>query len=176
MPLPVIQADPLEAALVSLVKGQVRFSRHDRLLYSTDASLYQVEPLGVVVPADAEDVSAVLQFCDERKVAVLPRGGGTSLAGQGTNRAIVLDLSAMQRRVLDVDVARRECVVQPGISVDELNRHLKSVSLFFAPDPATSAQCAIGGCLGNNTPRPPAPGGSAPAEAGARGTAAAPPA
>jgi FAD/FMN-containing dehydrogenase/Fe-S oxidoreductase len=150
MPLPVLQADPLEAALRPLVKGQVRFSRHDRLLYSTDASLYQVEPLGVVVPADADDVGAVMRFCDERKVALLPRGGGTSLAGQGTNRAIVLDLSAMQRRMLNLDAARRECVVEPGISVDELNRQLKASSLFFAPDPATSAQCAIGGCIGNN--------------------------
>src|SRR5205807_1057115 len=87
-----------------------------------------------------------------RNLALMPRGGGTSLAGQCTNRAIVLDLTPSCRRVLSLDVAAMRCCVEPGISIDEINRHLdaQGAGLFFAPDPATSAQNAIGGCIGNN--------------------------
>ena len=112
IPLPVLDssdhiarggASTLEADLSKVVRGQVRFGRHDRLLYSTDASPYQVEPLGVVVPIDADDVAAVMTLCAQRRIPVLPRGGGTSLAGQCTNRAVVIDLSALCRRVISVD-------------------------------------------------------------------------
>jgi FAD/FMN-containing dehydrogenase/Fe-S oxidoreductase len=130
----------------------VRFDRHNRLLYSTDASLYQVEPIGVFIPSSIDVVGPMLAYCAARGVAVLPRGGGTSLAGQCTNTAVVLDLSAGCRRVLSVDASARRCRVEPGIGIDELNRELESrqTGLFFAPDPATVAQAAIGGCIGNN--------------------------
>ncbi len=142
----------LASRLRGILRGEVRFSTHDRLLYSTDASVYQVTPLGVVTPVDADDVTALMRFADHEKVPVLPRGGGTSLAGQCTNRAVVADLSPHFRKVLTVDIEKGECLVEPGIGVDELNRALaaKNVPLFFAPDPATSAHCAIGGCIGNN--------------------------
>jgi FAD/FMN-containing dehydrogenase/Fe-S oxidoreductase len=133
--------------------GEVRFDRHSRLLYATDASLYQVEPIGVVVPRDVTAVEGIVRFCAERGIAMLPRGGGTSLAGQCTGRAVVVDLSPNCRRVLELDVAGRQCGVEPGIGIDELNRWLEKnggVGLFFAPDPATVAQATIGGCIGNN--------------------------
>ncbi len=132
--------------------GEVRFGRHDRLLYATDASLYQVEPIGVVVPASIADAERVVRWCGERGVTMLPRGGGTSLAGQCTNHAVVIDLTPACRAVKGVDVASRSCVVEPGIGIDELNEHLakRSTGLFFAPDPATTRQCAIGGAIGNN--------------------------
>jgi FAD/FMN-containing dehydrogenase/Fe-S oxidoreductase len=132
--------------------GEVRFGRHDRLLYSTDASLYQVEPIGVVVPASVDDAARVVQWCADRKVAMLPRGGGTSLAGQCTNRAVVVDISAYCRTIRSVDIAARTCDVEPGVSIDGLNEHLSKneTGLFFAPDPATTRQCAIGGAIGNN--------------------------
>jgi len=142
--------------LLRLDVGEVRFDRHSRLVYSTDASLYQVEPIGVVVPRDVAAVEAIVRFCAGRGIAVLPRGGGTSLAGQCTGRAVVVDLSPNCRRVLEVDAAGRRCRVEPGIGIDELNRWLEKngaqggAGLFFAPDPATVAQATIGGCIGNN--------------------------
>ncbi len=153
--------DPTLAALAAdlrrTTRAEVRFGDHDRGLYSTDASLYQVQPLGVAVPVDASDALDVVARCIAHAVPVLPRGGGTSLAGQCTSRAVVLDLSGHLRSVHAFDPASRTCTVDPGITVDDINRDLtrraaalKTPPLFFAPDPATSAQCAIGGCIGNN--------------------------
>jgi len=142
----------IERELSSRVDCELRFSRHERMLYSTDASVYQVEPLGVAIPTTTAQVSKLLAACNEMNVAVLPRGGGTSLAGQCTNHAVVLDLGALRRQVISLDVEARTVRVETGITPDALNRHLVSTSsgLFFAPDPATVAQAAIGGCIGNN--------------------------
>ena len=137
--------------LEKLAPGQVRFSRHDQMLYATDASIYQIEPIGVVVPDSIDSLERIVGYCGSHGLPLLPRGGGTSLPGQCTNRAIVLDYSAFCRQVLSIDAAGRLCHVEPGITVDELNRQLeKGTLLFFAPDPATSAQATIGGCIGNN--------------------------
>ncbi len=145
-------ATPLEIELTRAVRGQVRFGRHDRALYATDASPYQVEPIGVVIPADVADIAATLAICLKHRVPVLPRGGGTSLAGQCTAAAVVVDLSALCRRLISADAAARICEVEAGIGIDELNRQLVAAApgLFYAPDPATVAQAAIGGTIGNN--------------------------
>lgn len=152
--LSVIQpGDPAVASdLQKLLRGQVRFGRHDRALYSTDASLYQVEPIGVVVPADIDDLIAVVRFCAERKIPMLPRGGGTSLAGQCVNRAVLIDTAPALRNLLSIDVQTRTCIAEPGIPIDELNRLLTEAKtgLFFAADPATVAQATVGGIIGNN--------------------------
>ncbi|MGD9791775.1 MAG: FAD-binding and (Fe-S)-binding domain-containing protein [Phycisphaerales bacterium] len=143
----------LEARLREVVLGEVWFDRHHRQLYATDASLYQVEALGVVVPASVGDAVRAARACFEAGVAVLPRGGGTSLAGQCTNEAVVIDFSARCTAILEEDVSGRRCVVEPGITVDDLNDRLGGVAgmgLFFAPDPATSRQANVGGCIGNN--------------------------
>ncbi len=142
----------IERGLRAVVRGEVRFGEHDRMLYATDASLYQVEPIGVVVPADVEDAYAAVKWCGEHGVAMLPRGGGTSLAGQATGRAVVIDMSAWCRGVGEVDLATRTVVAEPGIALDDLNRELarRKCGLFFAPDPATSGQAALGGAIGNN--------------------------
>ncbi|MCC6322723.1 MAG: FAD-binding protein [Phycisphaerales bacterium] len=145
--------EALAADLAAVVElGEVRFGDHDRMLYSTDASLYQVPPLGVVVPGSTDEAERVVRWCVGRDVPILPRGGGTSLAGQCTNRAVVLDLTPRCRAIRWLDVAGRACEVEPGIGVDELNERLatKKTGLFFAPDPATTRQAAVGGCLGNN--------------------------
>ncbi len=139
-----------ERALRAAVRGHVRFGAHDRALYATDASIYQEEPIGVVIPADADDLEAVVRLCAERGLPMLPRGGGTSLAGQCTNHAVVIDVSPTMRRVLSVDPEARTATVEPGITIDDLNTHLEPYGLFFAPDPSTSKQCAIGGAIGNN--------------------------
>jgi len=87
------------AALREMIRGEVRFGKHDRMLYSTDASIYQVEPLGVVIPADEEDVARVIEYARQHSLPILPRGGGTSLAGQCVNRAIVIDTSVHLRGI-----------------------------------------------------------------------------
>jgi FAD/FMN-containing dehydrogenase/Fe-S oxidoreductase len=142
--------DRLARLLANSVEGEVRVDLHNRMLYATDASLYQVEPLGVVIPTDIDDVVRAVRFSHEHGLPILPRGGGTSLAGQCTNRAVVIDLSNRCNRLLAVDVAGRACSVEPGITVDDLNDQLAPTGLFFAPDPATSRHANIGGCIGNN--------------------------
>ena len=148
--LPQFDSPAWHRELQTLDVGEVRFGLHDRTLYATDASLYQAMPLAVVLPTNQKQSQRLVQFCHDRKLPLLPRGGGTSLAGQCATEAIVMDLSAGCRALRGVDVERHTCDVDPGISVDELNRQLAGSKLFFAPDPATSAQAAIGGVIGNN--------------------------
>jgi FAD/FMN-containing dehydrogenase len=124
--LPVIQTDPranrLERALRERIRGEVRFDAHSRLLYSTDASLYQILPFGAVLPRDAEDAQAAIAIAAEIGVPVLPRGGGTSLAGMTVGAALVLDFSRYMNRVISIDPSSRRAVVQPGLRLDRLNR------------------------------------------------------
>ena len=144
--------DPaLEAALRRAVEGEVKFSRGDRGRYATDASIYQVEPLGVVVPKTRDDLRAALEVAREHGVPVLPRGGGTSQCGQTVNRAIVLDCTKSLRKVLDIDVGAKTALVEPGIVLGHLNGALKPHGLFFPVDPSTHARCTIGGMAGNNS-------------------------
>jgi FAD/FMN-containing dehydrogenase/Fe-S oxidoreductase len=140
----------LSAALEGRDVGELRLAGHDRLLYATDASLYQVMPLGVVIPDSIQHITTLLQFCQRRHIPVLPRGGGTSLAGQCTNRAMVLDLSRHFQSLTNVDTSEQSCIAQAGMTIDQINRALAATGLFFAPDPATSAQASLGGCIGNN--------------------------
>lgn len=149
--------DALVLAMKARLRGDVRFSPHDRALYSTDASIYQVDPIGVICPRDADDLQQAVEVCAAHGVAMLPRGGGTSLAGQCTNRSVVLDLSQYLCKLIEVDAIHRNAVAQSGVSLDQLNRLIATKlttengpRLFFAPDPATSAQCALGGAIGNN--------------------------
>ena len=141
----------LARELGQLVEGDVRFSRHDRMLYATDASIYQVEPLGVVVPKTIADVEVVVRFCAERRLPILPRGAGTSLAGQAVNRAIVIDFSRHCDALLELDGQRRRARVQPGMVLDHLNAALSGRGLMFGPDVATSMHATLGGMIGNNS-------------------------
>jgi FAD/FMN-containing dehydrogenase/Fe-S oxidoreductase len=141
----------LEQALRKVIAGDVRFDPFSKLLYSTDASMYQVEPLGVVVPRDAADVQAALEVARQHHVAVLPRGGGTSLTGQTVNRALVLDFSAHLNQVLEVNTDELWARVQPGLVQDELNHHVRPFGLLFGPDTSTSNRATLGGMLGNNS-------------------------
>ncbi len=143
-------SDAIVRILSSAIEGEVRPGLHDRLLYATDASLYQVEPLAVIIPSSVDDAARAVRVCAQHGLAILPRGGGTSLAGQCTNRAVVLDLSARCTRLLELDTNARRCRVEPGLTIDDLNAQIRDSGLFFAPDPATSKQAAIGGCIGNN--------------------------
>jgi FAD/FMN-containing dehydrogenase/Fe-S oxidoreductase len=130
---------------------EVLFSRADRGRYSTDASIYQQEPVGVVVPRTIDDAAAALAIAREHGVPVLPRGGGTSQCGQTVNRALVIDCSKYLRRVLAVDTATRRAWVEPGLVLSHLNKALAPSKLFFPVDPSTNARCTIGGMAGNNS-------------------------
>jgi FAD/FMN-containing dehydrogenase/Fe-S oxidoreductase len=141
----------LERELRRVVEGEVRFDDYSRLLYATDASMYQVEPIGVVLPRTADDVRAVLELANRYNVPVLPRGGGTSLAGQTVNHAVVVDFSKFMNRVLEVNREELWCRVQPGLVQDELNAHVRPLGLLFGPDTSTSNRATIGGMCGNNS-------------------------
>ncbi len=137
--------------LQSAVEGEVLFDAASRGRYATDASIYQVVPIGVVVPACREDIAAVLAIAREEGVPVTARGGGTSQCGQTVNRAIVIDCSRHLRRILEVDPARLSATVEPGLVLGELNAALRPHRLFFPVDPSTHARCTIGGMAGNNS-------------------------
>ena len=141
----------IEAELKKRVEGDLRFDRYSRLLYSTDASIYQIEPIGVVVPRHKGDVQAVIEIANRLGVSVLPRGGGTSLAGQAVGHSIVLDFSKYMQNVLEVNKEELWCRVQPGLVQDELNAHVRGMGLQFGPDTSTSNRATIGGMIGNNS-------------------------
>ncbi|MQY34200.1 hypothetical protein SRB17_21660 [Streptomyces sp. RB17] len=141
----------LEAALSAEVDGEVRFDAGSRGAYSTDGSNYRQVPLGLVVPRTVEAGARALSVCARFDAPVLSRGGGTSLAGQSTNTAVVIDWSKYCTRLVSVDPGRRTCVVEPGIVLDELNRQLGPHQLQFGPKPATHSHCALGGMIGNNS-------------------------
>ena len=133
------------------VAGEVRFDRYSRQLYATDASIYKITPLGVVLPHDADDVSAVIETCNNAGISVLPRGGGTGLSGQTVNRGVVIDFSKYMHNVLEINGEEGWVHTQPGITIDELNRQVSHTGKYFTPDPSTSSRANIGGAMGNNS-------------------------
>ena len=144
--------DPdLARQLRSVIDGEVRFDPYSRALYSTDASIYRIEPLGVVLPRHADDVSAVLSIGGLNQAIVLPRGGGTGLSGQTVNRGIVVDFSKYMHGLVEVNPEERWAIVQPGITLAELNRQVRKHGLFYTPDPSTASRATIGGGVGNNS-------------------------
>ena len=143
--------EELARELVKRVSGEVRFDPFSRVLYSTDASIYQMEPVGVVIPRNVDDVLAVVEVARDAGVPVLPRAGGTSLAGQTVNHAIVIDFSKHLNQVLEVNQQEHWARVQPGIVLEQLNKHLAPFNLQYAPDPTTANRACVGGGIGNNT-------------------------
>src|SRR5499427_2412364 len=141
----------LYQALKKRVSGEVRFDRASRLLYSTDASIYEIEPIGVVLPRTHEDVFATMEVAREFKVPVLPRGAGTSLAGQTVCDAVVIDMSKYLNRVLEVNREERWALVEPGVVQEQFNFHLRPMGFLFGPDTATANRATIGGMIGNNS-------------------------
>lgn len=146
-----VQRPGLVADLQSRVDGEVRFDSYSRQLYATDASAYEVTPIGVVFPTKTADVAAVMEYCAEREIPVLPRGGGTSLAGQSVNEAVVLDFTRHMGSVLNIDSEARTARAQTGAILGELNQELAPHGLKFAPDPAWGDKSALGGAIGNNS-------------------------
>ncbi|GAA2092949.1 FAD-binding and (Fe-S)-binding domain-containing protein [Microlunatus panaciterrae] len=141
----------LPAELRAQVDGEVDFDLGTRAAYAMDSSNYRQLPIGVVTPRTIDAAVAAIRVCSRRDVPVLSRGGGTSLAGQSTNVAVVIDWTRHCRRLVSVDAAARTCVVEPGIALDDLNRQLSGYGLMFGPKPSTHRSCTIGGMIGNNS-------------------------
>jgi FAD/FMN-containing dehydrogenase/Fe-S oxidoreductase len=145
------QRRDLGAELAQALRGEILFDGATRAIYATDSSNYRQVPIGVVCPMDAADVLEALRVCRDFSVPVLARGAGTSLAGQGCNVAVVLDMSRHMNRILELDPVRRIARVEPGVVLDDLRRAAEVHGLTFGPDPATHAWCTIGGMVGNNS-------------------------
>ena len=151
-PRPVdVDATGLAAALRRQVRGEVRFDGGSRALYATAGSNYRQVPIGVVLPRDADDVIATVAECRRFGAPILPRGGGTSLAGQCCNVAVILDTSKYMHRLIEIDPQRTLARVQPGVILDALRTAAEQHHLTFAPDPATHNHCTLGGMIGNNS-------------------------
>jgi FAD/FMN-containing dehydrogenase len=145
------QAAELERELRANIKGEVRFDPGSRGAYSMDASNYRQVPIGLVVPSDEADVVAAVTVCRKFGAPILPRGGGTSLAGQGCNAAVVLDFSKYLNRILELNPEQRFARIQPGLVLDTLRDAAEQHGLTFAPDPSTHNRCTLGGMIGNNS-------------------------
>ncbi len=144
-------AGALQDELQRRITGEVRFDPVSRMLYSTDASNYQIDPVGVVIPATSDDVLATIEIAAQHRIPLLPRGGGSSLSGQTVGAALVIDFSKALSRILSVDVEGRSVTVEPGINIDALNRQLKPTGMMFGPDPASANRATAGGVIGNNS-------------------------
>jgi FAD/FMN-containing dehydrogenase len=142
----------LEAELKGAIEGEVRFDTGSRAVYATDASNYRQVPVGVVIPKNRQDVVTAMAICHKFSVPVVSRGGGTSLAGQGCNVAVLIDMSKYYHNILHIDPDNKLVKVEPGIVLDTM-RHTteQKVGLTFGPDPATHSHCTIGGMMGNNS-------------------------
>ncbi len=143
--------DALHRELDAQIEGEVRFDQISRALYSTDASVYQILPLGVVIPKNREDIVRTIAICHRLRCPLTLRGGGTSQAGQAIGEGIVLDTSKYYNQLLEVNAEERWVRVEPGIVLDELNAQLAPLGLRFAPDISTASRATIGGMMANNS-------------------------
>ncbi len=144
-------SESLRHELAAAVDGEVRFDRVSRALYSTDASVYQIEPLGVVIPRTAEAVVQAVNIAARHGVPITPRGGGTSQAGQSIGAGLVLDTSKHLNRILEINPDERWARVEPGVVLDELNAELRPFNLRFAPDVSSASRATLGGMMANNS-------------------------
>ena len=144
-------ASLLQTELEAAIDGEVRFDIVSRALYSTDASVYRIQPLGVVIPKTRSDIVRTLEICRKHRVSVTLRGGGTSQAGQAIGEGIQIDISKYFNRLLEVNAEERWARVEPGIVLDELNAQLAPRGLRFAPDISTASRATLGGMMANNS-------------------------
>src|SRR5688500_16168440 len=144
-------ADLLRRELEAQIEGEVRFDAVSRALYSTDASVYEIRPLGIVVVKSRADVVRTVQVCRRHRCPLTMRGGGTSQAGQAIGSGVIVDTSKYFNRLLEVNVEERWARVEPGIVLDELNAALREHGLRFAPDISTASRATLGGMMANNS-------------------------
>ncbi len=137
--------------LKNSIEGEVRFDDGSKALYATDASNYRQIPIGVVIPKSIDDVVQTVKICYQHKVPLLSRGGGTSLAGQCCNTAVLMDFSKYVNKILEINAEEKYASVQPGLVLDVLRNETEKYKLTYGPDPATHNRCTLGGMMGNNS-------------------------
>ena len=147
----IVDAKSLESELRALIHGEVRFDAGSRALYATDSSNYRQVPIGVVVPKDVDDVYKTIITCQRYGAPLLSRGGGTSLAGQCCNVAVIIDMSKYLNQIIEIDPQKKLARVQPGTILDDLRNAAEHYQLTFGPDPATHNHCTLGGMIGNDS-------------------------
>src|SRR5580704_16591846 len=147
---PVLDSGALRRELESKIEGEVRFDPVSCALYSTDASVYEIKPIGVVIPRNREDILRALEICRRHRCPITMRGGGTSQCGQSIGAGLQIDTSKYYKRVLEVNAQQHWVRVEPGIVLDELNAQLAPLGLRFAPDISTASRATIGGMMANN--------------------------
>jgi FAD/FMN-containing dehydrogenase len=150
-PTPEKVREALAQKLTRAIAGEVGFEAGSRALYATDASNYRQVPLGVVIPRTLDDIVTTVSLCREHAAPIVMRGGGTSLAGQGCNVAVLIDCSKYLNHILWIDPKRRLANVEPGCVLDDLRRAAEKHHLTFGPDPSTHDHCTLGGMIGNNS-------------------------
>src|SRR5260221_6883201 len=148
--LPTADTRALAHELRASIRGEVRFDEGSRALYATDGSNYRQVPIGVVLPRSVEDVIQTVALCRRYAVPLLLRGGGTGLAGQSCNTAVIIDMSKYMRAILEIDPEQKIARVQPGVVLDVLRDAAERSHLTFGPDPSTHAQCTLGGMIATN--------------------------
>ncbi len=146
-----IDAQALAAELRGQIRGEVRFDAGSRVLYATDSSNYSQVPIGVVIPRDVDDVLKIVEVCRHHAAPLLVRGGGTSLAGQCCNVAVIIDMSKYMNRIIEIDPQKGLARVQPGTILDDLRHAAEQFHLTFGPDPSTHSYCTLGGMIGNDS-------------------------
>lgn len=143
-------SEQIERDLRQLIRGDVRFDDVTRTLFATAACIYRIMPLGVVSPRDEDDVIRLVRYCNEERISVIGRGGGSSLAGQAVGEGIVIDFKRYMHSIVRIDPERNRITTQPGIIFAEMNKALAAHGKFFAPDPSSGDFCVVGGMLGTN--------------------------
>jgi FAD/FMN-containing dehydrogenase len=133
------------------IEGEVRFDTYSRVLYSTDASLWQIEPIGVIIPKHADDAAAAGRIAARNRVPVLPRGGATSLSGQTVGHAVHIDFAKYMNQILEVNTEEQWVRIQPGVVQDQLNNHLRPLGFQLGPDTSSSSRATLGGMIDNNS-------------------------
>src|SRR5258708_31009190 len=146
-----LRRETLAKHLRKHVEGEVRFDSTTRKLYSTDASIYQIEPLGVVIPRTTADIVTTVRIAGEMATPITARGGGTSLSGQSIGPGIILDCSKYLNRILDINTTSRTAVIEPGVVLDQLNAAVGKENLLFGPEVSTSSRANLCGMIGNNS-------------------------
>src|SRR5215471_18649228 len=148
---PRVQADALAADLRAAITGEVRFDDGTRALYAVDGSNYRQTPIGIVIPRSIDEVIQTVALARKHGAPILPRGGGTSLAGQSCNVAVIIDFSKYLNQIIEINHQEKYAWVQPGVVLDHLRKRANQFDLTFGPDPSTHEYCNLGGMIGNNS-------------------------
>ena len=138
------------AKLNNSITGEIKTDQVTRVLYSTDASIHKIEPMGVVFPRNTDELITIGQICNQYKIPIIARGSGSGLAGQSIGKGLIIDCSRHINKLVSINPEDQTATVEPGLILDDLNRAAKKYSLQFGPDPASSERATLGGCIGNN--------------------------